>query len=69
MEQLTFEQAMKRLDEIASQLEKNDLPLEEAIKVFEEGLSLAAGCESQLKEFEGKMQEVLTKHGMEQTED
>ncbi len=57
----TFEEAMKRLDQIVNQLEKNELSLDETLKVFEEGLNLAADCESQLKEFELKVHELTNK--------
>ena len=52
---LTFQQSMSRLDEIVSALNSNDLELEEAMKLFEEGLQLTKKCETQLKEFEDKM--------------
>ena len=40
-ENKTFEQAMARLEEIVSLLEKNEESLDETIKLFEEGLKLA----------------------------
>ena len=54
MEELTFEQAMARLDEIVAILEKNSVSMEESLKLFEEGLILAKKCDTQLKEFEKK---------------
>ena len=54
MEELTFEQAMARLDEIVDILEKNSVSMEESLKLFEEGLTLAKKCDTQLKEFEKK---------------
>ena len=45
---LSFEEAMKRLEEIVSHLEKGDIPLEESIRLFEEGSALLAPCSSQL---------------------
>ncbi len=57
----TFEQAMKRLDEIVNQLEKNELSLDQTLAVFEEGLHLANDCEKQLKEFELKIHELCDK--------
>ena len=36
----TFEQAMIRLEEIVTQLEKGEAPLEESLKLFEEGMTL-----------------------------
>ena len=52
---LTFQQSMSRLDEIVSALNSNDLELEEAMKLCEEGLQLTKKCETQLKDFEDKM--------------
>lgn len=61
MEQkLPFKQSMSRLEEIIQALEKNEIELEEAITLFEEGLQLVNSCDSQLKNFENKVQELLT---------
>jgi exodeoxyribonuclease VII small subunit len=49
MEKLTFDQAMKRLNEIVAALDKNELELEKAITLFEEGLQLVNFCEGKLK--------------------
>ncbi len=57
---LSYENAMKRLEEITSLLEKNDISLDESIKLFEEGTKLTAFCSKTLKEAEQKITE-LTK--------
>lgn len=57
--QLKFQEAMSRLDEIVNTLNNNDLELEEAMKLFEEGLKLSKQCEKQLKAFETKMDQLL----------
>ena len=60
MEQkLPFKQSMSRLEEIIAALEKNEIELEEAIALFEEGLQLVNSCDSQLKNFENRVQELL----------
>ena len=60
MEQkLPFKQSMSRLEEIIAALEKNEIELEDAIALFEEGLQLVNSCESQLKNFENRVQELL----------
>ncbi|MBR2685691.1 MAG: exodeoxyribonuclease VII small subunit [Erysipelotrichaceae bacterium] len=59
MEELSFEKAMERLDEIVRLLEKNELPMEESLKLFEEGLKLAKKCNSELKDFEEKANTLL----------
>ena len=43
-ESITFEQSLQRLDEIVRRMEKGDVPLEEALSLFEEGTRLAAAC-------------------------
>ncbi|MBW9211804.1 MULTISPECIES: exodeoxyribonuclease VII small subunit [Terrabacteria group] len=59
MEELKFEDAMKRLEKIVKQLESNEAPLEETISLFEEGLSLAKQCDQQLKKFEKKVTDIV----------
>ena len=60
MEQkLPFQQSMSRLEEIIAALEKNEIELEDAIALFEEGLQLVNSCDSQLKNFENRVQELL----------
>lgn len=60
MEQkLPFKQSMSRLEEIIAALETNEIELEDAIALFEEGLQLVNSCDSQLKNFENRVQELL----------
>ena len=60
MEQkLPFKQSMSRLEEIIAALEKYEIELEDAIALFEEGLQLVNSCDSQLKNFENRVQELL----------
>jgi exodeoxyribonuclease VII small subunit len=40
----TFEESLKLLEGIVAQLERGDLPLEDSIKMFEEGMRLSAQC-------------------------
>ncbi len=56
----TFEISLKKLETIVAQLERGDLPLEDSIKIFEEGMRLSAECKKQLEEAEGKV-ELLVK--------
>ena len=44
-----FESALKRLEEISDLLESEDTPLEDSIKLFEEGIELKEFCEDKLK--------------------
>lgn len=58
--EMTYEQAIKRLEEIARLLETADSPLDDSIKLFEEGAKLADFCSKKLDEAEQKLTE-LTK--------
>ena len=51
-QELSFEQSMQRLEQIVRQLEKGDAPLEDAMKLFTEGTSLAARCQFMLEQAE-----------------
>ena len=55
----TFEKAMKQLEEIVQELESGDLPLEKAIKKFEEGVQLSKFCSETLDETEKRIQVLL----------
>ena len=52
---LSFEQSMARLEEIVSQMEKGDVPLEQALALFEEGSGLLRECTGQLDQAEQKV--------------
>jgi exodeoxyribonuclease VII small subunit len=52
----TFEESLKQLETIVGRLERGDLPLEESIKLFEEGMKLSTDCKTQLENAEGKVQ-------------
>lgn len=58
--ELTYENAIKRLEEIVMLLEKNDATLEESMKLFEEGTKLTVFCNEKLMSAEQKITE-LTK--------
>ena len=51
-----FEQRLLRLEEISSSLKDGDLPLEEALKKFEEGVRLAQGLEKELSRIERRIE-------------
>lgn len=51
----TFEQSMKRLEEIVQKMERGDVPLEEALRLFEEGTALVGSCGKLLDEAELKV--------------
>lgn len=57
--ELSFKQSMNRIDEILGLLEKNEIELEEAMSLFEEGLKLVNQCDNQLLAFKDKMNQLM----------
>lgn len=55
MPKTTFEKSMKKLEQIVQELESGDLPLEDAMKKFEEGIKLSSLCSEKLDETEKKI--------------
>lgn len=62
MAEKKFEKAMERLAGIVESLEKGDLPLEDSLKIFEEGMELVNFCSRKLEEAEQKVT-LLIKEG------
>ena len=60
-ENLNFETAMKQLEEIANQLERNDLDLDKAVEKFEEGMKLSKKCNEILENAEKKITILIIK--------
>ena len=56
----SFEASLKQLEEIVEKLEKGNLPLEDSIKLFEDGVALSKACKAQLDKAEARLQ-VLTR--------
>ncbi|MGI6360654.1 MAG: exodeoxyribonuclease VII small subunit [Acholeplasmatales bacterium] len=52
MEKLTFEKALMKLEEVVKKLENKQIPLDEAVKLYNEGLELSKVCYELLKEAE-----------------
>jgi exodeoxyribonuclease VII small subunit len=63
-----FEDALNKLEKIVSKLEDGDIPLEESLKLFEEGIRLSRFCNQKLDEAEKKVEILLKgKNGMLKT--
>lgn len=62
---MTYEQAMNRLDEIIKILEENKATLDESITLYEEGIELAKLCDSKLKSIEGRVVKIYENGGMQ----
>ena len=65
---MKYEESMKRIGEIVDLLQKNELPLDEEIQMFEEGLELIRECEKKLSGYEKQVSEILAKNGGEADE-
>ena len=56
-----FEKSLARLEEVVRRLESPQLALDEAMKLFEEGVELSRECQKQLEEAEGRVEILLKK--------
>ena len=57
-----FECALKRLEQISDLLENEETPLEQSIKLFEEGIELKEYCEEKLKSAKVKIDKIVKKN-------
>lgn len=62
-EELSFEQAMEKLDEIVQKLEAGDVPLERAIDYYQEGMILSKLCSDKITNVQEKMTKILNEQG------
>jgi exodeoxyribonuclease VII small subunit len=56
---MTFEQSLQRLEQIAAALDRDDLPLEEALKLFEEGIARLREASAALADADGKVRTLI----------
>jgi len=63
MSKENFEEAMKKLETIVTELEKGELNLDESVKKFEEGMKIAKQCNTILDDAEKKITILLEKDG------
>jgi len=59
--QLTFEEAISKLNEITNRIQKSDCSLDEGFALFEEGVRLADYCSQRLEEYNAKLQQLTGK--------
>lgn len=59
----SFENAMQRLEEIVASLESGECPLEESLKLFEEGIRLVKLCNNKLENVEGTIKKLTQING------
>jgi exodeoxyribonuclease VII small subunit len=58
-EEPSFEDALAALEKVVERLEKGELPLEESLKLYEEGIRLSRLCHGKLEEAEGRIEVLL----------
>ena len=63
MSKENFEESMKKLEGIVSELENSNLNLDESVKKFEEGMKIAKQCNTMLEDAEKKITILLEKDG------
>ena len=63
VEVVSFEEAMDRLEGIVSRLENGDVPLEQAIELFQEGMRLSHMCGQKLEQVERKIEMLVEENG------
>ena len=52
----TFEEKLRKLEQLTQDIKRSDISLEDALKDFEEGIKLSRGMEAELDKIEGKIQ-------------
>ena len=65
---MKFEDCLQRLEQIVTELEKGDIPLDKALALFEEGVQLSNSCRQELEAAEGKVEILLRQGGKLQPE-
>ena len=61
MENISFEKALQRLEEIVDLLESGSLDLQASIEIFEEGIARSVRCQQELQKAEGRVQQLVKK--------
>ncbi len=59
----TFEQHMAELEKLVARMEQGDVPLDEALQAFEQGMKLVTVCKEQLSQAEMKVEKVMNAQG------
>lgn len=65
-QKISFEEAMKKLEQIVDKLEEGDVPLEAAIAFYKEGMELSKLCHDKLKNVEEQLTQIITEDGRKQ---
>ncbi|MEP0390813.1 MAG: exodeoxyribonuclease VII small subunit [Erythrobacter sp.] len=60
IDQMSFEQALTALEEIVTQLERGDVPLDQSIALYERGEVLRAACQDRLDSAQARIEKIVT---------
>jgi exodeoxyribonuclease VII small subunit len=60
---LSFEEALKQLEDIVARLERGQVELEESISIYERGAALKAHCEKKLKDAQARIEKIVVSEG------
>ena len=58
IDEMTFEEAIRELEQVVTALDRGDVALDDSIKLYERGAALKARCEAKLKEAEEKVAQI-----------
>lgn len=61
METMSFEEALRQLEDILALLESGELELERSLRLFQSGMELSVYCQQLLKDAEGRIQKLVQK--------
>lgn len=59
IDQMSFEQALTALEEIVTQLERGDVPLDQSIELYERGEKLRAACQNRLDTAQARIEKIV----------
>ena len=65
-EPIRFEEAMLKLEEVVNKLEAGDVPLEDAITLYKEGMELSAFCQGKLQDAEKQLISMIDENGQKE---
>ncbi len=65
--QMSFEQALRALEDVVRQLESGDVPLDESIGLYERGEALRAACQARLDAAQARIERIVTSPGGQPT--
>ena len=60
---LSFEESLKKLEEIVDLLESGEINLEKSVKLYEEGMILKKNCDDKLKKIEAQIKKIKIENG------